>query len=95
MKKSFLVILPLILLVGCQSYPKNPSNPSIIPSIISEYYDVNKSLPTELKGVNYTLVKYPDSDFSINPKSDNPKSDNLKASKPKASNKISSKSKSK
>ena len=91
MKKSFLVILPLILLVGCQSYPKNPSNPSII----SEYYDVNKSLPTELKGVNYTLVKYPDSDFSINPESDNPKSDNLKASKPKASNKISSKSKSK
>lgn len=70
MKKCFLVILPLILLVGCQSYPKNPSKPSVI----SGYYDVNKSLPSELKGVNYTLVKYSDSDISPIENTNNQKS---------------------
>lgn len=66
MKKSFLAILPLILLVGCQTYPKNPSKPSIMDG----YYDVNKSLPTELKGVDYVLVKYPSSNINVNKESD-------------------------
>lgn len=70
MKKFFLVILPLVLLVGCQSYPKNPSKPSFMDG----YYDVNKSLPSELKGVNYTLVKYSNSDIKHIENTDNQKS---------------------
>ncbi|QXA10030.1 hypothetical protein I6L27_19745 (plasmid) [Acinetobacter pittii] len=42
-------------LSGCQSYPKNPSKPSIFDG----YVEVNKTLPVELDGVRYELVQYP------------------------------------
>lgn len=43
------------VLSGCQSYPKNPSKPSVF----NELVEVNKTVPSELDGVNYVLVKYP------------------------------------
>lgn len=43
------------LVTGCQSYPKNPSKPSMF----NELVEVNKTVPTELEGVRYTIVKYP------------------------------------
>ncbi|WP_180061824.1 MULTISPECIES: hypothetical protein [unclassified Acinetobacter] len=57
MSKSLLVMaLGVSLMVsGCQSYPKNPSKPSFF----SELVEVNKTVPTELDGVRYELVKYP------------------------------------
>lgn len=44
-----------IILGGCQSYPKNPSKPSMF----NELVEVNKTVPVELDGVRYELVKYP------------------------------------
>lgn len=44
-----------LFLTGCQSYPKNPSKPSMF----NELVEVNKTVPTELEGVRYTIVKYP------------------------------------
>lgn len=44
-----------VLMTGCQSYPKNPSKPSMF----NELVEVNKTVPTELDGVRYTIVKYP------------------------------------
>lgn len=52
---SLLAIIPLCLgFVGCQSYPKNPS----MPSVWDGMEEVNKGIPTELSGVRYTVVKF-------------------------------------
>lgn len=47
--------LGALTLSGCQSYPSNPSKPSFFDG----YVEVNKTLPVELEGVSYELVKHP------------------------------------
>lgn len=56
MKHLFLMVsIPLCLgLVGCQTYPKNPSTPSFWDGM----EQVNKTTPSELDGVRYTVVKF-------------------------------------
>lgn len=52
---SLLAVIPLCLgVVGCQTYPKNPS----MPSFWDGMEEVNKDTPIELSGVRYTVVKF-------------------------------------
>lgn len=53
MKKIFFLSF-FVLLSGCQTYPKNPSRPSFWDGM----EEVNKTIPVELSGVSYTIVKF-------------------------------------